>query len=196
MSHSFFDKADLSGGPFACWNWLRYIAPDGYGRVKHKGKNCPAHRVAYILTKGPISDDLAVDHLCRNRSCVNPEHLEAVTDKTNVLRGIGPAALNARKTHCKHGHEFTPENTRVYENREGWARQCRECERNREKGRRRPPRVARTHCANGHEWTPENVRNNGKTMICKVCAGDRERAAYARKIGETPHIQTPVLLLE
>jgi hypothetical protein len=68
---------------------------------------------------------LKLDHLCRNPACVRPDHLEAVTARENTLRGIGPTAVNALKTHCVHGHEFTPENTRM----KGIRRVCRECQR-------------------------------------------------------------------
>jgi hypothetical protein len=89
--------------------------------------------VAYELAIGPIPEGLTIDHLCRNRGCVNPAHLEAVTNRTNLLRGDGIAALNARKTHCKRGHEFTPENTYVW--REG-TRACRACHTAQEQARR------------------------------------------------------------
>ena len=66
-----------------------------------------AYRLAYEITKGPVPKGLEIDHLCRNRACLNPFHLEAVTRRVNVLRGFGACGNNARKTHCKFGHEFT-----------------------------------------------------------------------------------------
>ena len=85
-----------------------------------------AHRVVYEILVGPIPVGLELDHLCRNRACVNPDHLEPVTTRTNLLRGYSPWACRARQTHCKRGHEFTPENT--YGTGDG-RRYCRTCRR-------------------------------------------------------------------
>lgn len=97
-----------------CWLYARYINPDGYGVVCHKLGNryvlTKIHRATYITVKGEIPEGLELDHLCRVRACINPEHLEAVTHRENVIRGISPHAFNARKTHCKNGHEFTEDN--------------------------------------------------------------------------------------
>jgi hypothetical protein len=102
-------------GPDECWAWQGRLFPNGYGAVYvRKGEpQFLAHRVAYEASNGPIPDGLVIDHLCRNRACVNPSHLEPVTLRTNLLRGETIPATNAAKTHCIHGHEFTPENTRV-----------------------------------------------------------------------------------
>lgn len=107
-----------------CWMWTGRPTSAGYGALRVDGRMVPAHRVAYELLVAPIPDGLHIDHLCRVRTCVNPEHLEPVTNQENVLRGVGPSALNAVKTHCIHGHEFTPENT--FPMKDG-RRACREC---------------------------------------------------------------------
>lgn len=109
--------------PVGCWVWTAVKNKAGYGMFKYD-KLRSAHRVSYMHFVGPIPEGMVIDHLCRNRSCVNPEHLEAVTATTNWERGFGPALINREKTHCKHGHEFTPENT--IPNSSG-GRQCRTC---------------------------------------------------------------------
>ncbi len=107
-----------------CWNWTR-CTHKGYGQVGINHRLCQAHRVAYIFLFGAIPEELEIDHLCRNRLCVNPMHLEPVPSRVNTLRGDCPAAINARKTHCIRGHEFTPENTLLWRNK----KRCRFCTR-------------------------------------------------------------------
>lgn len=107
-----------------CWEWQSTIS-NGYGQYWLRGVNVYAHRFAYGQLVGEIAPGFCIDHLCRNRRCVNPEHMEPVTMRLNIHRGIAPTAVNARKTHCIRGHEFTAENTRWQNG--GRKRVCRAC---------------------------------------------------------------------
>lgn len=106
-----------------CWNWTGFRNSDGYGGFCNNGISQGAHRIAYEHWNGDIPKGLQIDHLCRNRSCVNPAHLEIVTLQENVRRGE-TGKYNKDKTHCKHGHKFTLENTRITKVTE---RVCRTC---------------------------------------------------------------------
>lgn len=116
-----------------CVLWTGYIDSKGYGAVwdSERRKMVRAHRVAWEAVNGPIPSGLVIDHLCRNRACVNVAHLEVVTFKENVLRGVGPSANAARQTHCIHGHPFDAANT--LRGKSG-RRHCRAC--NRERSRK------------------------------------------------------------
>ena len=110
-----------------CWNWTGSLNVGGYGHWQPtKGTTSMAHRYSYEQIVGPIPEGLVLDHLCRNRSCVNPEHLEPVTQRVNNLRGIGFAATRAAQTHCKWGHEFTLENTYVTKRNQRYCIACRQ----------------------------------------------------------------------
>lgn len=108
-----------------CWQWVGATASKGYGRVKYAGRLEVAHRLVFATLRGAIPDGLVLDHLCRNRGCVNPDHLEPVTNRTNILRGQSPTALNALKKTCSRGHRFEGENLGWYRG----GRICRECQR-------------------------------------------------------------------
>lgn len=112
----------------ACWEWQAFVMKNGYGKFGMGRGESPvlAHRWSYEFFRGEIPSGLVIDHLCRNRRCVNPDHLEAVSTRTNLLRGVGIVAQHATKTHCVNGHEFTPENTTTRADHAG-ARRCRAC---------------------------------------------------------------------
>ncbi len=113
--------------PFeTCWLWGGAITSGGYGSVRAGGRTCRAHRVAYELTNGPIPEGMEVDHLCRVRSCVRPDHLEAVTHRENVLRGVSVVAACAKKEACVRGHPFPRPS-------DGVRRYCHPCQRLRER---------------------------------------------------------------
>lgn len=122
MIDAFWSRVDPTG---FCWEWVGSVSRSGYGQFWSVSKDAyePAHRVGYELLIGAVPEGLCLDHLCRNRKCVNPDHLEPVSLGENVLRGFGPGALNARKVSCKRGHSLSGEN--VY-HRSG-KRYCREC---------------------------------------------------------------------
>ena len=121
LRERFWAKVNKNGD---CWLWTAQLTDEGYGRFAMPsgtpGRYIPtnAHRVAYELEVGPIPAGLHIDHLCRTRNCVRPDHLEPVTPRQNVLRSEPP-----NRTHCPQRHEYTPENTR----RVNGKRHCRKC---------------------------------------------------------------------
>ena len=138
----------LKKSPSGCWNWTGYLC-NGYGRVSVKGKPIYAHRYAYELLVAPIPDGLTIDHLCRNRACVNPDHLEPVTRWENTRRAgaIESAARNRRSSaQCVNGHDFSEDNTYWHNGQ----RACVTCRRERsklfhEKNRERRNRQSQDH---------------------------------------------------
>lgn len=167
-----------------------HLDPDGYG-FKYVGMaeaeqlGVPTgmyrmHRLAYLLAYGPIPPGLVLDHLCHNEStcngngscphrrCINPDHLEAVTVEENIRRGRSPdvGRFNRSKTHCKRGHEYTPENTQRI--RGGRGRVCKECRHIRGGHQRRWSKG--DHCVNGHEWTEHDTYINPQgRRVCRAC---------------------------
>lgn len=105
-----------------CWRWTGRLTSCGYGQVTTDGKRVQAHRAVYQIWGNEIPSGLELDHLCNNRWCVNPAHLEPVTHKENMRR----SPHKGSKTHCKHGHEYTPENTYIVPGRP--RRMCQECQ--------------------------------------------------------------------
>lgn len=137
-----------------CWEWTNYLERNGYARIWVNRRNVGAHRWSYEHHVGPIPDGLVIDHLCRNPPCVNPDHLEPVTPRENVLRGIAPQVArerNASLTHCKRGHEFTEDNTRV--DRTG-GRICLACKRLKAREHYLNNRAA--YIEKAREWTEKN----------------------------------------
>lgn len=104
-------QENIKKGQLGCWLWQGYVTDRGYGRLPWKGKPTGAHRLSHIAFKGEIPKGMEVDHLCRVRNCINPDHLEAVPKKTNIMRGISFGAVNARKDACPNGHPYTEDNT-------------------------------------------------------------------------------------
>lgn len=127
----------VAAGPNGCIIWTATKSHNGYGSFHLHGQKRRAHRVAYEMAVGPIPAGAVLDHLCRTRDCVNFRHLEAVSDKENILRGEGLAAKNAAKTHCPAGHEYSPENTyHFHRSPTRVGRNCLTCERARHRQKR------------------------------------------------------------
>ena len=110
----------------SCWLWYGGKDKRGYGNFSFGRHGRKSHIVAYELIIGKVPEGLELDHLCKNHGCVNPEHLEPVTHKENLLRGDGWGAVNSRKTHCKNGHLLTEDN--IYKSIKT-KRQCKICTR-------------------------------------------------------------------
>lgn len=102
----------------------------GYGEIRIGGRDAPrrrVHRLSWQIHRGGVPQGLVLDHLCRNRACWNPDHMEPVTNRENILRGVGATAQNVRKTHCPQGHEYTPDNLRRRPGRPESHRECLTC---------------------------------------------------------------------
>lgn len=138
-----------------CWLWQGHTY-QGYGSVTYDYRSRKVHVLVFELLIGQRIIGLTLDHLCRVRRCCNPQHLEQVTCKVNILRGVGLAAVNAVKTHCKYGHALTPENTAVFKGPhhgriEAIERSCRICNRRRYK-----------------EWYKRDKRRKDALLACGI----------------------------
>lgn len=136
----FWSKVSSGSDPLDCWTWSAGVTAGGYGKFKWKGRHFPPHRVAYEMLVAEIPEGLVIDHLCRNRACVNPWHLEPVTQKVNVQRGLAGTLCvtrgdRTRSTHCQRGHELSGANLRVRTRGRYRMHVCRTCKRDRERER-------------------------------------------------------------
>lgn len=121
-----FEEKFITEPNSGCWLWIGAIKNNGYGNFAYGNKFLLAHRFAYMALVGDIPNGYEIDHLCRVRCCINPDHLEAVTTRVNVLRSGSLSAKNARKTHCPNGHPLSGDNLVGHWLRKGM-RLCRIC---------------------------------------------------------------------
>jgi hypothetical protein len=192
----FWSKVDKAGpvpaaapdlGP--CWIWTSAISDSGYGVFGVNGRNRLVHRYSYEQIVGTIPEGLQLDHLCRVRICLHPEHLEPVSARVNTLRGKTLPAINARKTHCGNGHPFDRENTWI--DARGH-RHCRACARDRQRTYAQDRRenqqpkgnfnTQKTHCVRGHLFDEANTgfAKDGH-RFCRPCKVEWTQAWRARQ---------------
>jgi hypothetical protein len=178
----------LRVAPNGCWIWTRSTTHAGYGQFRCDGTMKYSHRAMYEVLRGAIPAHLELDHICRNRRCCNPDHLEPVSHRENILRGCSPIALFAKAEHCIYGHAFTPENTIHVQG----GRRCRECKKQRDRrywerkyGTRGNAQARKTHCPQGHPYNELNTYLHKRRRHCRECMKARS-AAQKPQIKEQP----------
>lgn len=166
-----------------CWLWAGPLDGKGYGMLRLKAESdgrrpsVRAHRFSYELHKGPIPGGLVLDHLCRVRSCCNPDHLEPVTTRENILRGHSLFAQRARQTHCHNGHEFTEANTKISSK---GGRTCRTCYRAWDKERYARDRQRDRIAVIPQCGTRSGYEKGCRCGQCKLANSTRGRSARRR----------------
>jgi hypothetical protein len=167
----FWSRVDKSGGPDACWPWLGAVNAKGYGRRHLRGRLTLAHRAAHLFSKGEIPEGFTVDHLCRNRRCQNPLHLEAVPHRVNLLRGNTITAKSAATVACPRGHAYDVSNTA---HRSGH-RVCKTCDR-----ARSARSYVRTSTRKTRGWLSDAEKTSIKAMI--GCGQSHSQIATAMSV--------------
>jgi hypothetical protein len=187
----FLEKVDKVPG--GCWNWkgAKSAERDGvtyYGYFAAGGAKSQmrVHRWSYQYYVGQIPEGFTIDHLCRNTLCVNPQHLEPVTQRENLRRSDVVTGKRSGATHCPRGHEYSTKNTAAYTNKRGYSRRkCRTCASAVDAARWRtkhPPKPPRTHCLHGHPFDAENTfLDAGGKPACRQCRKDRAREWRERR---------------
>lgn len=163
----------ISFMPNGCVEYTGGLTTSGYGRFWDGTRGVQAHRFAYEQIVGPIPEGLDLDHLCRNRRCVNPRHLDPVSRRENLLRGETLPSANAQKTHCPMGHPYAGNNLLLERKASGtWMRKCRECRRRATTERSRRRRAAERGPAVGAALTDDEhaglVAFAGEDVIWRI----------------------------
>lgn len=184
----FYKYVEFPQSSEGCWQWMGTKDQDGYGLFWLNGSRKRAHRVSYEWMKGLIPEELELDHLCKNPSCVNPNHLESVSHQENCKRGEGgkkTGEKNKQKMNCPKGHPYNKENTYVrFSSKRNSCRICRTCSKERMRQKRGwrggKPNRDKTHCPLGHPLSGDNLHirpRGGRTcMACHRIAQKRYKA--------------------
>jgi hypothetical protein len=167
-----------------CWLWTRTRNQKGYGLAWHSAANrlTSAHRMIYELLVGPIPEGMQLDHICRQRGCVNPDHMRVVTQHENTVLAPGSRSISARnasKTHCLRGHPFDEANT-YYQGPRRDRRGCRICKKLGRPAARYLPNVSKTHCPWGHLYDEANTYHYRGGRWCRACMRERAHGRRGR----------------